>query len=481
MSLSPLRAALETPTAPAWVLGDGVVSFAELGARVMRAMGWLEEHGVPAAHATDAPVAVVGRSDRATLGVLYALIEAAIPALMIHPRLTPAERRELVDRARPLVVFDSIRDGDPAAASLPGRPRSVEPCHDERPPAERPLAIVYTSGTTDHPKGVVLGRRAFAASAAASARNLGWRDDDRWLLTLPIAHIGGLSILTRCLIARRPVVLPAELEQNGRLAPTEWLESVERDRVTIASLVPAQLDALLERAPQVDPPPHLRAILLGGAAASPRLLERAAGRGWPVLTTYGLTEACSQVATQPPGTTNRGALGSGRPLPGVELATDADGVLRVRGPMLLSGYWSPEGIEPALDAKGWLRTSDLAEIDRAGNLHVLGRASERIITGGENVSPAEVERVLESLPGIERACVFGQPDPRWGQVVCAALVATSGVPPPHLATQVRERLAPHKRPRFVAWVPSLAVTPGQKLDRKETARRARSRLVPVDD
>jgi O-succinylbenzoic acid--CoA ligase len=209
-------------------------------------------------------------------------------------------------------------------------------------------------------------------------------------------------------------------------------------------------------------------VLLGGAAASPELLARADDRGVPVLTTYGLTEACSQVTTQPYGTRNRGELGAGAPLPGIELRI-ADGEIRLRGPTLMDGYLgAPDPFTP----DGFFPTGDLGELDARGHLHVRGRRSDRIVTGGENVDPIEVELALARCPGVHAACVVGLPDPEWGDRV-AALVVAPGTTEDALDTFARAHLAPHKRPRVYRLVDTIPLTPAGKPDRR--AARARFR------
>ncbi len=336
---------------------------------------------------------------------------------------------------------------------------------------ERWLAVLFTSGTTGSPKGIALSRRAFVASARASEANLGFRDDDRWLLGLPIAHVGGLSILTRCLLARKTVVVPDAVAEGRRLDATSLIASIEATRTTLVSLVPTQLEWLLAE-PGWSPPPFLRAVLLGGAAARPSLLERAAERGLPVLTTYGLTEACSQVTTQPAGTVNRGERGAGAPMFGTEVRI-VEGAIQVRGPTLLSAL-VPAGVGSVLDDDGWFHTDDLGRLDEVGHLHVLGRRSDLIVTGGENVYPAEVEAILERCPGVDAACIFGVPDDTWGELVAVALVpGESGAPADgDLLRFVREHLAQHRRPRLVALINAFETTPAGKLDRRATARRA---------
>jgi O-succinylbenzoic acid--CoA ligase len=245
---------------------------------------------------------------------------------------------------------------------------------------------------------------------------------------------------------------------NARILP-DW---IAHRRVTLASLVPTMLSRVLDAHPRWRAPAHLRAILLGGAAAPESLLHRAAERGLPVLRSYGLTETCAQIVATPYAARYEPTgHGSGMPLTGVDVRI-SDGRIEVRGPMLMAGYWN----EPLLAAGAWFDTGDLGEIDARGCLHVHARRTDLIVTGGENVYPAEVERVLEALPGIAAAGVFGVASEEWGQEVAAVLVA-AGRPPSdtelldHLAT----RLASHRRPRHVCYAKRLPHTQGAKLDR----------------
>ena len=367
--LSLLQGAAEAPHAVAWVLDGHTVSYGELAAALRPVLGGLMAAGIGAERVT--PVGVSAELDRESLLLVYALFELGVPVVPLHPRLTPAERSTLLARAGARQLLDP--------ADIHGEPREPP---SPRPDDGRPLALLFTSGSSGTPKGVELSRAAFVASAAASAANLGWQEDDRWLLSLPYAHVGGLSVLTRCLIDRRTVVI-APLP---RFEPSEAIATVERERVTLMSLVPTQLDRVLAHDPALAPPPTLRALLLGGAPAPASLLRTAAARGWPVLTTYGLTEACSQVATQRPGMPPDTAAGSGPCLPGVEVRLD-DGVIALRGPMLLTRYLPAEEYGPPCDGAGWFRTSDLGRLDEQGNLHVIGRADQVILSGGEKIMP----------------------------------------------------------------------------------------------
>jgi O-succinylbenzoic acid--CoA ligase len=495
VSLSVFAAAADAPDHPAVITEREMLTFAGLADRARDAVARLRDRSLEGAE----PVALIAGHDLATLVTVHALIATGTPALLLHPRLTPAERVGLMDAVRPIGVVDPGRlgDHDPEPGTGPGTgpagPESAataahrsagegelasDPDPDAPPDDERTLAIVQTSGTTGRPRGVILSRRAFVASARASAANLGWRDDDRWLLPLPMAHVGGLSVVTRCLLARRTVVLSSDADARS------LLDSVQRHRVTLVSLVPTVLKRFLDLDPP-GPPEHLRAILLGGAAASPALLGRAADRGWPVLTTYGLTEACSQVTTQRYGTRNRGEAGAGPPLPGIELRIGGEDEILVRGPTLFTRY-APPGIDRPIVDGGWFPTGDRGRLDGRGNLHVLGRRSDRIITGGENVDPAEVEHVLETLPAIREACVFGVPDEEWGERVCAAVVPERAEDEEALGGRIegqirglRDRLAAFKLPRGLAVVDSLPRNATGKVDRREAARLARERLRPM--
>jgi len=468
MSLSVVEAADEAADGVALVVGGEPITFRELAARVAARAELLRRQTRDLE--PDRLVSLVGASDRATLETVHALIALGRPMLLLHPRSTEPERASVVETIRPARSIVPAVDLPESATSTP----AVEPIDDARC-----LVVLMTSGTTGRPKGVVLSRRAFLASARASEENLALARDDRWLLGLPIAHVGGLSILTRCLLARSAVVVPRETALGQRLDADALARVIDEDRVTLASLVPTQLEWLLARDPPFRPPPHLRAVLLGGAAARPALLARAADRGVPVLTTYGLTEACSQVTTQMVGTVNRGELGCGPPLPGVEVRVSS-GVIEVRGPTLFDRF-VPAPTEPALSSDGWFATGDLGRIDAGGNLHVIGRRSDLVITGGENVHPAEVESVVEQCPGVAAACVFGVPDDAWGEILAVVLVAEPGGPPSDadLSAFVRERLSPHRWPRRVAVLPELAVTPAGKLDRAATRARALGCLRPL--
>ena len=422
--LSIFDAAQDAPGAPGLRLGARSCSFAELAAMTQRRMAELGSEV-----RTGTPYPLLGTNTLETVVSLYGLLEMGIPALLVHPQLTATERAGLS-----------------AAAARAG---SV--------PHPDAAAIIHTSGTSGEPRGAVLTRSALAASAQASAANLGWEPDDAWMLCMSIARIGGLSILTRALAARRCVALSPGFDAASF---PEWIAS---QRVTLVSLVPTMLMRVLDHHPEWTAPTHLRAVLLGGAAASPRLLMRAAARRCPVVLTYGLTETCSQICATPYAARFAPAdWGAGIPLPGIDVRI-RDGRIEVRGPVLTAGYWTEAPLAP----HAWFDTGDLGAIDARGCLHVHARRADLIVTGGENAYPAEVEQALEAFPGIAAAGVFGVPDEVWGHTVAAALVAERHPPSDtDLFEYLCRRLAPHKRPRHVCYVDRLPLAPTGKLDRR---------------
>lgn len=442
--LSILAAAREAPSGDCLIVNGRAWTFAEIAGRVTAAIATLQGLGVTGAQR----VALTPTADVDSAVWLYALFELGCPAVLLHPRLTKRERAVVLDDAGAAHVIV-----DPPPTELGAEP-SLTPV-----PSDRTLAVVYTSGSRGTPRGAQLSRRAFVASEAAHAANLGWLPSDRWLLAMPPAHVGGLSILTRCLIARRCVVLC-----RGAFDPQEAIRTMEREQVTLLSVVPTMLQRLLESSdPPWKPVPAFRAALVGGAPLSDALRERASSRGIVALATYGCTEACSQVATQ--AVAQAGQAGCGAPLSGVQVRVE-NGEIQIRGDVLMDGYLDePSDGEPWTE-DGWLRTGDLGGWATDGQLLVHGRVDDLIVTGGENVAPQEVEAWLQTVPGIVSACVFGVADEEWGQRVVAAVATDASVYEPHvLRARMNQELASHKRPRRIIVVDALPLNRSGKVDR----------------
>jgi O-succinylbenzoic acid--CoA ligase len=324
-----------------------------------------------------------------------------------------------------------------------------------------PAAVVFTSGTSGSPKGAVLSHGSLVWSAFGSMLHLGHAPGDHWLACLPLFHVGGLSILVRAALGGSTVTVHERFDAERVNA------ALDEDGITLVSLVAAMLAAVLDARGGRPAPPGLRCALLGGGPTPPELVERALALRFPVVTTYGLTEAASQVATAgTPLFWNELALLSPD---GVALPPGEPGEIAVRGPTLMSGYLNhPDETARAL-RDGWLRTGDVGLRDASGELRVLDRRSDLIVSGGENVYPAEVEAVLLAHPAVAEAGVAGEPEPRLGRRVAAWIVARPGAraDAAELDAFCRERLAGYKVPRAYYFVPSLPRGASAKLLRRE--------------
>ncbi len=383
---------------------------------------------------------------------LRATIEHAGAKLVLHGDDEFAERVRRATRGCP------VR----ALPDLPTRAEAACPEGDLNTLA----LLLYTSGTTGRAKGALLSHANLRASVSASAGRLGAADDDRWLACLPLHHIGGLSILLRCAAQGCAAIVQPEFDAAA------VSNALDTEGITHVSLVPTMLARLLEL--RAAPPATLRVALLGGAGAARELLERASQAGWPIAATYGLTEAASQVATREPGAAPDAPLPA---LPGVELrvidpdgedvATDVAGEILVRGAIVMQGYWNASEASAAALRGGWLHTGDLGALDARGELRVFDRRADLIVSGGENIYPAEIEAVLLEHPDVAAAGVAGVRDAEFGQRPVAWIVAASSQTPSADALRAfcRERLAGFKLPLRFHCVEELPCTAAGKLQR----------------
>ena len=453
-----LERAARTPNATALLAGNDALRYVDLAERARSRAATLRAEGV---RPGDRVAAVLGNTP-AFVELFHATSLLGAVFVPLSPRLPPFERTRHLRDAAPRTLTTGPEGTPTALATGKETPFDVEAA----------AAIVYTSGTSGEPKGVVLSYRNLLASAVGAAFHAGTLPGDRWLACLPLCHVGGLAILARSVLAGSAVLL------HERFDPAAVSLALDRDGITLASFVPAMLEQVLTLRGDTPPPPSLRAVLLGGAAASASLLERAAKAGWPLLPTYGLTEAGSQVATLPPGAPLRADGGGLRPLPGVELRIADDdgrplppgdvGEILVRGDTVTRGYWRRPEASHALLAGGWLHTGDLGVLDESGALRVVGRRDDRLITGGENVHPADVEAVLLAHPDVADAGVAGLADPVYGQRVAAWIVRRPGsaIDAMTLERFARAQLAPFKVPRSWQFVSALPRNAGGKLLRR---------------
>ena len=442
-------AAVATPDAVALVEDDGSpVSFAEFNDLAARAAGQLQQaFGL-------APTGIMGftpfRVQRRVLAGMWATWRLGAAVMVADPQspmLIGGADGIRTKWGIPELIADLDIFGEPSRhAVAPGRGQ----LH----------TVLLTSGSGGAPRPVRLTHGNVAAAVAASAERLGNTGADRWLLNLPLHHIGGLSVLWRSAQAGGTVVV------HDAFDAARAATAMKDGEVTIASLVPTMLHRILES----DPGPYegMKAVLLGGAAAPVALVERALDAGLPVLQTYGMTETCSQVTTVDPGAARESLGTAGRPLQGMSVMIDdqGSGEILVDGPAVSPGYLGEA------DRTGPHRTGDIGSIDAAGRLIIEGRIDDMIVTGGENVHPAAVADVIGRHPVVRRVEVIGVPDPEWGNLVGAVLVADADAIQ-EIEEWARLQLARHEVPKRWVFVTKMPMLENGKVDRGRVAELAR--------
>ncbi len=490
-----LRAAQSFPERPALISDANVWTFADLDQHSLRLARTLAAQGI----GDGARVALLASNSFEFVAVVHAVRRLGAILVPLNTRLSASELAWQIEDVRAaFLLHDAAQQVSAIATSLPTLARASLHAlfaSDEDAPSNHVAttlrhdidlnatqAIVYTSGTTGRPKGALITHGMQWWSATASALNLGLRDDDRWLACLPFFHVGGLSLLMKSTIYGMPLVVFDHFDAHAVNT------AIVRHNVTMISVVAVMLrrmlDALDEGRQPGDSgryPSALRCVLLGGGPAPLPLLEDCARRGIPVAQTYGLTESCSQAATLAPADALRKLGSAGKPLLPVFLRIVADdpeatiasvgevGEIEIRGPTITTGYDAqPEATAAALH-DGWFRTGDLGYLDADGYLYVLDRRGDLIVSGGENVYPAEIEAALIAHPDVLDAGVRGVPDERWGRVPLAFVHLRAGAAPSEraLLTFLGQRLARYKLPRAIRFTGPLPRNAAGKLLRRE--------------
>lgn len=427
-------AALASPDRLAIEADDGQRSFRQLREVVAEKAGWLLERGAKPGRV----VALVGEPSLEWVEAFFAITWTGAIAAPIDPRAPRTAQDALIARLEAAIVV------------APGELERRTAVPERFWPLEETRLVLSTSGSTGAPALVRLTTAQLIFSAFGSALRLGHHRDDRWLLCLPLHHVGGLSILIRASLGATPVTL------HGRYSARRAAEALDSGAITLVSLVPAMLSSILDARDAAPFPPRLRAILLGGDQAPAELVERARALGAPLALTWGMTETASQVATLLDAAGFQGTE-AGPPLAFARVSADAEGGLVVEGPIAPGGR---------------LETRDRGRVRADGQVEVHGRRDLVFITGGENVDPAAVERALLTHASVKDALVLALSDPRLGSVPAALLVARGGDRP--TAEDLARDLAPliprHERPRRIAWVEAIPRSATGKISR-DAARR----------
>jgi O-succinylbenzoic acid--CoA ligase len=474
----PLRAAaLVSPEAPALIGTEGTLTYLELDDRVESVAGNLAGMNFGERER----VALYLPKDGRYIALLLALIRTGAVACPISTRLPPASAARLLWKAACKAL---ISDDEGVLRAAGGTVRTLRPetLFDDDAgrvetggppeiPLSRPATVVFTSGSTGAPKAALHTFGNHYHNALGSNENIALdaRRGDRWLHSLPLYHVGGLSILFRCLLAGATMVLPQPDESAG--------EGIVRYGATHVSLVATQLRRLVREGGAASD--TLKAVLLGGGPVPGALVEEAVSRGMPVHTSYGLTEMASQVTTTPPDVPPHRLRTSGRVLPYREVSVSGEGEILVRGKTLFAGYVEDGAVNRPLDDEGWFHTGDLGELDGEGYLRVLGRRDNMFVSGGENVQPEEIEDALRGLDCVEDAVVVPVPNAEFGERPVAFVRTLDGAPPPSGLAEALENILPRfKIPvAFHEW-PADAESGRMKVDRaffRERGRRMVSR------
>ncbi|MEO7001547.1 MAG: o-succinylbenzoate--CoA ligase [Ktedonobacterales bacterium] len=500
-----LRSAENYPEREALVCGDLRLTFAELWRRAEQMARRLASGGIQ----SGTRVALLAHNSPDYALMVHALMRLGAILIPLNTRLTVEELRWQLSDVRATALIGDAAHREIVATlgcALPTlklltvadepenttiTPIATLPEADVLLRTEIYLtatqAIIYTSGTTGQPKGARITYGMHWWNAVGSALNMGLRDEDCWLACLPFYHIGGLSILLRSAIyGMRIVVMSPPFDADAVNA------AIANERVSILSVVAVMLQRMLTNldANTATYLPTLRCVLLGGGPAPLPLLEDCARRNIPVTQTYGLTESCSQATTLAPGEALRRLGSAGRPLAAVRLritredgseaAADEAGEIQLSGPTITPGYdGKPEATRRAFHA-GWFATGDLGYRDAAGYLYVLDRRVDLIVSGGENVYPAEIEAALLAHPAVEEVGVCGVADAQWGQapVAFVRLHADATMTEDALLAFAQERLARYKVPKAVYFVGELPRTSSGKLLRRELPRLRPPAIAP---
>lgn len=475
-------AAAVVPDRPAVIAEDGTVTtFAQFDRSITAAAGWIASRTTRGDR-----VAVIADNSRDYATLYYAVPRAGCILVLINQRLGAEEHVAQLAAASPTLVLGDARYLSPlnrpdaisfdddhwaAATQSTGLPLPDEPDPDD------PVWLLFTSGSTGIPKGVVHTHRSIAAAVRGSIAGRSVRSGGVYLLPFPMCHIAGYNMLVHH--AARSTVVPV-----AAFRPDAFAAAVNRYQVTSCSLAPTMLHSLLAHLDQTGTDlPSLRDIAYGSSAIPADLLRRALDRlDVGFHQGYGMTETGGNVTFLGPDDHRAGAAGdtavlatAGRPHAGVQVRIAPNGEILVRGDQVAVRYWP----DTATTDDGWLHTGDVGYFDDEDRLVVADRLKDIIITGGENVSSREVEDVLSSHPDVDQVAVVGVPDPYWGEAICAVVVPTVGSRPDTAAVvaHVRELIAAFKRPRHVLFVDALPLTTNGKIAKQVLREQLRERFT----
>lgn len=468
-----------TPDRPAIKFKERQYSFRELYDLSYTTAGHLAHYGVKKGQF----IAVFLRNHIDTAAVFLALQLLGAKAVILNNRLSAEELSWQINDSRSLLLIteDHFHEKIKALKEMKSsfliltkelllQSPFIEPEIQREISLDDVCSVMYTSGTTGHPKGVLQTYGNHWWSAVGSALNLGLKEEDCWLCTVPLFHISGYSILMRMLIYGMKMVLHESFDEK------ETIKDIREEKVTIMSVVTATLARILHELQEGELPGSFRCMLLGGGPAPLSILERCVEKRIPVYQSYGMTETASQIVTLSPEYSVKKLGSAGKPLfpAQVTIITDEakaakpheSGEIVVKGPNVAKGYINQDKAIRQND-NGWFHTGDIGYLDEEGFLFVLDRRSDLIISGGENIYPAEIEGILVSHPLVIDVGVIGVSDESWGQVPVAFIVKKGELTEEEIIEFMGAKLAKYKIPKRIYFVPEIPRNASKKLLRRK--------------
>ncbi|MFP8488518.1 class I adenylate-forming enzyme family protein [Gracilimonas sp. Q87] len=439
------------------------------------------------------PVAFVAESSDVLVFCIAACWKLGIPFIPIDPNAKNGDLERYLDELKPALIFcdsenrsrlgfDNVIqiDDNFLLDSFNFDARNIDLPEANDLEEDLIFGYFFTSGTTSEPKIVPLKRRQILNASIASAENFKPDPNHFWLLCLPLNHIGGISIILRSLIYGSAIYRLAKFDEE---MVREFLENNKRFQA--ASLVPTMLKRLMNDS-LFKTHREFKSILLGGGPVTQQLLRKAAERGIPIVSSYGMTETCAQIIANPllaPSGMYTPLKSAGKPFPpnemqirdenGKVLGKNQSGLLWLKGPQVFDGYYNSSENDVKFDEDGWFNTGDYGHMNGFGHLFIESRRTDLIVTGGENVNPNEVEEAMIKLPLIKEAIVIGLPDEEWGERVTAVVTLTNGKTPQieEIKEQLKDSLIDFKIPKELKIVKEFPMTETGKVKRWELVKK----------